>query len=63
MAFGRLVVVGLWIAAGWWVVAVHPWAGPVLLTVTETHGLHAGDVPVLALGAATTTWFGRRRPS
>ncbi len=51
---GWFGVVALWLAAGWWVVAVHPLAGPVLLTVTETNGLHVGDVPVVALGAVAT---------
>ncbi|NHC23852.1 hypothetical protein G6553_11795 [Nocardioides sp. IC4_145] len=26
-----------------------PWAGPVLLGLSEDHGLNAGDVPVLGL--------------
>jgi hypothetical protein len=55
------VVVALWIAASWWVVAVHPLAGPVLFTVTETNGLHLGDVPAVALAAATTAYCSRRR--
>jgi hypothetical protein len=55
------VVVALWIAASWWVVAVHPWAGPVLFTVTETNGLHLGNVPAVALAAAATAYCSRRR--
>ena len=31
----------------WWVVPLHAFAGPVLLTLTATHGVHAGDLPVL----------------
>ena len=32
----------------WWVVPLHAFAGPVLVTLTRTHGVHAGDLPVLA---------------
>ena len=56
---GGLAVAALWIAAAWWVVAVHPWAGPVLVTVTETNGVHVGDIPAVVLGAVTTVWFWR----
>lgn len=59
MVFGWFAVLALWVVAGWWVVAVHPWAGPVLLAVTETHGLHVGDVPAVALGGLTTVWCWR----
>jgi hypothetical protein len=38
------VLVGLSI---WWVVPLHAFAGPVLLTLTATHGVHVGDLPVL----------------
>src|SRR4051812_9670912 len=31
----------------WWVVPLHAWAGPVLLTLTRTHGVHVGDLPTL----------------
>ena len=31
----------------WWVVPLHAFAGPVLLTLTATHGVHEGDLPVL----------------
>jgi hypothetical protein len=39
-----LVLVALSI---WWVVPLHAFAGPVLLTLTATHGVHEGDLPVL----------------
>lgn len=29
-----------------------PWAGPLLLKVSENHGLNVGDVPVLVLWVA-----------
>jgi len=28
----------------WWVVPLHAFAGPVILTLTRTHGVHAGDL-------------------
>jgi hypothetical protein len=31
----------------WWVVPLHSWAGPVLVTLTRTHGIHEGDLPTL----------------
>ncbi|MGD9797993.1 MAG: hypothetical protein AB7H43_10215 [Acidimicrobiia bacterium] len=42
---GSLTLIGL---AGWWVLPVHAWAGPVLLTLTASHGVHLGDLPALA---------------
>ena len=32
----------------WWVLLPHAFAGPVLLTLTRTHGVHEGDLPSLA---------------
>lgn len=29
-----------------------PWSGPVLLTLSRTHGVHLADLGVVALGAA-----------
>ena len=40
-------VVGLVALSIWWVVPLHAFAGPVLLTLTATHGIHEGDLPVL----------------
>lgn len=31
----------------WWVVPLHTFAGPVLFTLTGSHGVHAGDLPTL----------------
>ena len=31
----------------WWVIPLHSFAGPVLLTLTPSHGVHAGDLPTL----------------
>ena len=39
--------------------------GPVLVVVTRSHGLHAGDLFVLAgwgVGMAALTWLARRPP-
>lgn len=35
----------------WWVIPLHAFAGPVLLTLTPTHGVHLGDLPTLLFGA------------
>jgi len=35
----------------WWVIPLHAFAGPVLLTLTATHGVHLGDLPTLLFGA------------
>ncbi len=32
----------------WWVIPLHAFAGPVLFTFTQTHGVHQGDLPTLA---------------
>ena len=32
----------------WWVVPLHSFAGPVLLEFTAAHGVHLGDLPVVA---------------
>jgi len=46
----------------WWVVPLHAFAGPVLLTLTRTHGVHVGDLPVLLFGAvALRSMFLARR--
>ena len=40
-----------------------PWAGPDLLGITETHGLHVGDLPILAgwVASAGCCWWVWRR--
>jgi hypothetical protein len=40
-----ILLVGL---SAWWVLPVHVWEGPVLLSLTRTHGVHVGDLPSLA---------------
>jgi presenilin-like A22 family membrane protease len=52
------VVVALVALSAWWVVPLHAFAGPVLVTLTATHGIHAGDLPVLVfLAVATRSMF------
>ena len=36
-------------ATSWWVLLPHLLAGPVVLTLTATHGVHLGDLPTLGL--------------
>jgi hypothetical protein len=44
----HLAAVALLVALSiWWVVPLHAFAGPVVLTLTATHGVHVGDLPVL----------------
>lgn len=31
----------------WWLVPLHWFAGPVVLSLTASHGVHAGDLPAL----------------
>lgn len=35
------------VLTAWWVVPVHAFAGPVLLSLTAGHGVHVGDLPTL----------------
>ena len=44
------VAVALVALSVWWVVPLHAFAGPVLVTLSRTHGVHVGDLPVLAFG-------------
>lgn len=49
---GHLVAISVLAALSiWWVVPLHAFAGPVLLTLTRTHGVHVGDLPVLVFFA------------
>lgn len=41
-AAGGLVALSLW-----WVIPVHSFAGPVLLMLTPSHGVHVGDLPTV----------------
>ena len=50
MAYRGRVVLALLTATGFAVALVaghHPWDGPEVLEISETHGLHLGDLPVL----------------
>lgn len=60
---GHLVVVVLVVPlTAWWVVPAHSFAGPVVLTLTASHGVHLGDLPTLAfLGAAARSIVVARR--
>ena len=51
-AAGGLVALSLW-----WVIPLHSFAGPVLLKLTRTHGVHVGDLPTLPFLAAAV-WSG-----
>jgi hypothetical protein len=47
----------------WWVVPLHTFAGPVLFTLTASHGVHAGDLPTvlfLAVAARSLLVVARR---
>lgn len=50
----------------WWVIPLHSFAGPVLFTFTQTHGVHQGDLPTLLFlaVAARSLWkvVALRRP-
>ena len=49
-------------ATAWWVLPVHAFAGPVVVTLTATHGVHVGDLPsllFLAVAARSTLAAGR----
>lgn len=35
----------------WWVVPLHAFAGPVVMTLDGAHGVHLGDLPCLAFVA------------
>jgi hypothetical protein len=46
---GHLAAVAALLAlTAWWVLPLHGFAGPVLLSLTSSHGVHAGDLPCLA---------------
>ena len=44
---------GLVLLTGWWLVPLHSFAGPVLVSLTPSHGVHAGDLPALLFLAGT----------
>lgn len=45
-AYGVLAF-ALALFATWWVGPPHTWDGPVLLTLTASHGVHLGDLPAI----------------
>lgn len=53
----------------WWVIPLHAFAGPVLVTLTRSHGVHVGDLPTLVFLAialrslVVATQLGVRRSS
>ena len=62
LAAHLLAVAILSVLTLWWVVPAHAFAGPVLLTLTRSHGVHAGDLPSLgfvALAVRSTFAAGR----
>lgn len=48
---------GLVALSWWWVVPAHSFAGPVLVKLTGSHGVHLGDLPTL-LFLAVAAWSG-----
>jgi len=38
---------GLFGLSVWWVIPVHSFAGPVLMTFAPGHGVHVGDLPTI----------------
>ena len=41
----------------WWVIPLHSFAGPVLLTLSPGHGVHVGDLPTLPF-LTVAAWSG-----
>ena len=55
-------VVAMAALTAWWVLPLHGFAGPVLMTLTSSHGVHVGDLPSLvfvAIAARSTVLAGR----
>lgn len=48
LAAHLVAVLGLVALTAWWVVPLHGFAGPVVLTLVSGRGVHAGDLPSLA---------------
>lgn len=58
-AFAALVALGLGVVAAVMVIAGHPpWEGRTVVTLTQTHGLHIGDVVGL-IPLAASAWLAR----
>jgi hypothetical protein len=47
-----LTVAALAALSIWWVVPLHWFAGPVLVAITATHGIHLGDLAVFGFALA-----------
>lgn len=64
-ALAALIALGLGISTAVLAVAGHPpWEGPAVVSLTDTHGLHQGDVIALiplAAGAWLAWWCSRQR--
>ena len=56
-----LLAVAVVVVAGLALVNSHAWSGPVLLTLSRTHGVHAADLPVVALAAFAVALLARTR--
>ena len=48
---------GLVALSWWWVIPAHSFAGPVLVQLTRSHGVHVGDLPTVAF-LAVAAWSG-----
>ena len=66
-SLAALAAVGLGVVAAVMMVAGHaPWDGPEVLSLSQTHGLHQGDVLAivpLIVGGALAAWCMRQDPS
>ena len=51
LAAHLLLAAALLSLAAWWVVPYHAFAGPVILSLTASHGVHLGDLPSLVFAA------------
>ena len=58
---GAVIVVALLLAAACGLVLWQPWHGPVVVTLSQTHGIDAGDLPALPLVALAVAIAMRRR--
>ena len=54
-----LLAVAVLVVAALALVDSYPWSGPVLLTLSDTHGVHAADLPVVGLAALSVALLAR----
>ena len=60
--FAKVVLLALGTLAA--IAGHHPWDGPVLASLTATHGLHLGDLPAVTVAAVLLTrWTAAVVPS